>query len=133
MIHGKRQVGAALSALALALVVNAPARAADATPSPAAAQSARVATSMVYKAALANRKITIQAINEAFTKAVKRAKKDFSAAVAKATTPSQKSAAAAKFRDAINKATAIRQAALDSLPELPPTATAKAAAKAAAR
>lgn len=128
-IHGKRQVGAALAALALALVVESPALAGDTTPTPAASQSVRVATSMVYKAAVANRDITMRAINDAFAKAVKRAKKDLSAALAKATSPAAKSAAAAKFKDAIDKASAARQAALDSLPELPPLPLGKTASK----
>ena len=109
--------------------------AAGSTPAPTvsatadSSKTAWVATSKVYKAALLNREITVKAINEEFTKAVKSAKKDFSAAMAKATTPAQKSAAAARFKDAIDRASALRQAALDSLPALPPLPGAKVASR----
>lgn len=129
MIHGKRQAGAVLTALVLSFAASVSASAAEPSPTPSASQSARVATSMVYKSAVANRAITMMAINDAFTKAVKRAKKELSAALAKATTPALKSAAAAKFKDAIDKASAARQAALDSLPALPPLPTGKTTTK----
>lgn len=129
MIHGTRRVGAALAALALAFVVDVPAFAGDATPSPSASQTVRAATSLVYNAAVTNRDLTMMAINEAFTKAVKRAKKELSAALAKSTTPALKSAAVARFKDAIDRASAIRQAAIDSLPSLPPAPAGKSASK----
>lgn len=130
-----RPLAAVLATLSLALVTQHPVMAAGSTPAPTvsatadSSKTAWVATSKVYKAALLNREITVKAINEEFTKAVKRAKKDFSAAMAKATTPAQKSAAAARFKDAIDRASALRQAALDSLPALPPLPGAKVASR----
>lgn len=130
-IRARHQAAAALTALALALVVAAPARASDTTPSPSPSvrKSVAVATVLVYKAALANRETTMKAINTAFSKAVKHAKKDLNAALSRSSSPSLKSAAAAKFKDAIDRASAARQAALNSLPALPPVPKAKASGK----
>lgn len=118
-----------LAVLALAFVVDAPAYAGDATPSPWPSHKVRAATSLVYNAAVTNRDLTMMAINEAFTKAVKRAKKELSAALATANTPALKSAAVARFKDAIDRASATRQAAIDSLPPLPPAPAGKSAKK----
>lgn len=129
-LRGTRLGAAALATFALTLTAAAPALADDETPgqsqstsAPSAAQSKALwlATSRVYKAAATNRELTIRAINDAFTKSVKRAKKDFSEALDRATTPAQKSAATARFKDAIDRATALRKAALDALPKLPPS------------
>lgn len=131
IIRRTRPALAALAACILAVTINGPASARDATPSPSgtqvsdaelakASKSALVATTKLYKAALTNRILTTRAINEAFAKAVKRAKQEQAAALAKATTPAQRSAAASRFKSQIDRAVAIRQASLDSLPQLPP-------------
>lgn len=92
-------------------------------------KSAWSATAKVYKAAVLNRELTVKAINDEFTKSVKRAKKDFTAALSKATSPALKSAASARYKDAIDRATAARQAALDALPTLPPLPGSKVSSK----
>ncbi len=74
-----------------------------------------------YKAALAVRAAAVVKINETFTARVKHAKADLEAVRSQANTPAAKSAAAARFADAVSVASAIRQAALDSLPPLPPS------------
>ena len=91
--------------------------------------AAWTANATLYKSALVNRDISTRAINDVFTKAVKRAKKDLSAALASAKLPKQKSAAAARFKEVLDRATAVRQAALDALPQLPPNPGAKPPAK----
>lgn len=132
IIRWKRPALTALIACILVATTSGPASAQDATPSPSsiqisdaelakASKSALVATTKLYKAALSNRILTTRAINEAFAKAVKRAKQEQAAALAKASTPAQRSAAASRFKSRIDRAVAIRQAALDSLPQLPPS------------
>jgi hypothetical protein len=122
----KRPLVAALTSLALLAVTPSIARADNPSPQATAAlradlgKSAWNASAKMYKAALANRDITTRAINEVFTKAVKHAKKDLSTALASAKVPKQKSAAAARFKDALDQATAMRQAAINALPQLPP-------------
>jgi len=133
MMRGMRPMAAVLAAIVLTFACEVPARAQSPAPTPTPSSTVQTLTRMavlnksawtasvkLYKAALANRVITTTAINATFTKVVKRAKRDLGLALAKATTPAQKSAANARFRDAIDKATALRQASLDSLPELPP-------------
>ncbi len=77
-------------------------------------------TNKAYKAAAATRALAVIAINETFTASVRRAKADFDVTRAHANTPAAKSAAAARFADAVSIASAVRQAALDALPPLPP-------------
>lgn len=73
-----------------------------------------------YKAAVAARAAAVMVINDTFTASVKHAKADFDVTKAQANTPAAKSAAAARFADAVSAAAAVRQAALDALPALPP-------------
>ena len=73
-----------------------------------------------YKAAVTAREKAMQMVNEAFTKSVQRAKFDLAAALARAGTPTEQMAAQARFREALDRATSQRQAAIEDLPELPP-------------
>ena len=126
---------AVLSALTILASTPVAARADDPTPQPTLAFRAQLslaawtANAKLYKSALVNRDISTRAINDVFTKAVKRAKKDLSTALASAKLPKQKSAAAARFKEVLDRATAVRQAALDALPQLPPNPGAKPPAK----
>lgn len=74
----------------------------------------------VYKSAVAARAAAVMVINDTFTASVKRAKADFDVTKVQANTPAAKSAASARFADAVSAASAMRQAALDALPSLPP-------------
>jgi len=122
-----RPLATVIATFALAMSLAAPAAAANGSPSPSPTsssdqgKSALAATAKLYKSAVMNRDITMRAINDEFTLAIKRAKRSFSIAMSKASSPAMKSSAAARFKDAIDRATATRQAALDSLPLLPPS------------
>lgn len=90
-----------------------------------AAVDAWESASRLYKAATAKRAAAVVAIYETFTASVKRAKFEFEAIRAQVNTPSAKSAAAARFADAVRTASAVHQAELDALPPLPPAPGAK--------
>lgn len=140
-----RRPGRPAAALLLALALTAPiissASAADAKPSasPTATLTLREATALwaasakVYKAALANRTITLRAINEAFAKAVSRAKAEYDSTQVRSAAPALSNSAAARYKDAVERAAAVRQAAIDALPALPPNPGAKPTAKSLAK
>lgn len=141
---GRRAAAAALC-LVLSASVASPAIAADNKPTPAAsvagpltlreATALWVASTKVYKAALANRAITLRAINEAFAKAVARAKAEYETTQFRAAAPAMSNSAAARYKEAVERAAAVRQAAIDALPTLPanpgPKPTLKSLAKSA--
>lgn len=124
-----------LASVALLLTPVAPASAKDARPTPAAsvnvdspafkallkdAIAAWTASGKLYKSAVANRAATLKAINETFARAVTRAKADYDGSQSRMAAPSLQNNAAARYKDTLEKAVAIRQAAIDGLPELPP-------------
>lgn len=87
------------------------------------------ASMKAYKLAATARDKAMRVINDAFAKSVQRAKADFAQALARSKAAADQAAATARLRDAIDLATATRQAAIDALPAMPappgPAPTAK--------